>query len=103
MLVRSSSVSSNYSRWEMNRSTASSTRTLVNKLTTSKLIMTSVSTKEAWWIRCANYADLLACASGERILANSLTSRRDGDPMPAINRSEGDHLLVYLWLAVDLW
>ena len=87
MLVRSSSVSSCCSRWKMTRRT-SSTGTLVNRLTTSKLIITSVSAREVWWSRCTKSAEFFTCegplpASGERILANSLPNRCEGDPMAA--------------------
>ena len=62
------------------------TGTLVNRLTTSKLTMTSVSTSAIWWIHGMKSAEFLTCegpwpASGERILATSFASMCDGDPM----------------------
>ena len=85
MLVLSLSVSSCCSRLDMTRM-ASSTGALVNRLTTSKLTMTSVSARSIWRIRCTKSAEFLTCkgpwpASGERILVNSFASRCDGDPM----------------------
>ena len=76
------------------------TSSLVNRLTTSKLTMTSVSSREVWWISFTKSAEFLTWdgllpASGERILANSLANWCVGEPMAATIGQRG---MPSLWI-----